>query len=471
MKKLLLFVLVLAMLPLSALAGQEIVPNGIQRIGATGQHLDYDSVGVAVIDTGIDPDITDLNVVGGVDCTEASGAYLAKRAVMPGAQRSIWDADPDAKERAEAAKKSTSSTYQPGTTPPMENGVPVIGPDGIFSLYGMEFNIETVGANPSTMGGANPKAEGYEDGNGHGTHVSGIIGAKQDGQGLVGVAPDARLYSVRVLDNGGSGSLDNVICGLDWVAANAADEGISVANMSLGMDTGQKVMDMVEACDTDEDNLPNFVVKTGKLRDEFHEAICDVVDAGVVVVVAAGNGWGDSATTIPAAYPEVITVSNFYDGDGLPGGLAPDEANACPQYGGNDDQLWSHLNGSPSFGYGSYGGEAVDFSAPGTCVLSTFPGGMQSLTGTSMASPHVAGAVARLVGDANGFDGAITSPEQGRLRVDTFRHRLVDIAEAQTPAFRDNDEWHEPIVHVASGQLRKQTPSSSWSALIASWGK
>jgi subtilisin family serine protease len=435
-------ILALALLllaPLSVLGGQEIIPNGVQRIGAAGTPLDFSDVGVAIIDTGIDPSIPDLNIAGGVDCTNASGAYIAERAVTPGSQRSIWQPDPDAKKREEAAAKpsdsGSSTAFSMNTGPKVdERGIPEVGPDGIFSLYGMNFTIQTVGPNPSTLGGKSG-AKGYEDGNGHGTHVSGIVGARQDGQGLVGVAPNARLYAVRVLDASGAGSLDNVVCGLDWVAANAESENISVINMSLGMDTGQKIMDMVEPCDTDEDDLPNFVVKSGLLKDEFHEAICDVIDAGVVVVVAAGNGWGDSATSIPAAYPEVITVSNFFDNDGVAGGLGG-SATACPAMGGNDDQLWSHLNGSPAFGYGSYGGEAVDLAAPGVCVLSTFPGGMQALTGTSMASPHVAGVVARIVA---------ASPN---LSVSAVRTHLLNAAEEQTELFRDNDAWHEPIAHV-----------------------
>ncbi len=447
-----LFVLVtlvaLFLSPAITFAGQEVVPNGIQRIGAGEPGASYDAVGVAVIDTGIDFSIPDLNVVGGVDCTGATGAYVAERAETPGAQRSIWQRDPDTEKREAArAAASSSSTLSANTTPPV---VPEVGADGIFSLYGYQFTIQTTGENPAKMGGANPDAEGYEDGNGHGTHVAGIIGAAQDGQGLVGVAPDARLYAVRVLDGSGAGSLDNVVCGLDWVAANAEDEDISVVNMSLGMNTGQKVMDLIEPCDTDEDALPNFIVKTGLMADEFHEAICDVVDAGVTVVVAAGNGWGDSATTIPAAYPEVITVSNFADFDGAPGGLATADgdrdgvadANACPAMGGNDDQLWSHLNGSPAFGYGSYGGEAVDIAAPGVCVLSTFPGGMAALTGTSMASPHVAGTVARIVANWNVVQG------NQKLSVSVARALLLHYAEPQTDDFRDNDTWHEPIVRV-----------------------
>jgi subtilisin family serine protease len=74
----------------------------------------------------------------------------------------------------------------------------------------------------------------YADGNGHGTHVSGTVAAKDDGNGVVGVAPGAPLWAVRVLNNAGSGSWSSVACGIDWVTANAASRGIKVANMSLG---------------------------------------------------------------------------------------------------------------------------------------------------------------------------------------------------------------------------------------------
>ena len=73
-----------------------------------------------------------------------------------------------------------------------------------------------------------------EDENGHGTHVSGTIGAKNNGSGVVGVAPSTRIYAVRVLNASGSGSFSQIICGLDWVSANAASKDIEVANMSLG---------------------------------------------------------------------------------------------------------------------------------------------------------------------------------------------------------------------------------------------
>src|SRR5215218_2164605 len=86
----------------------------------------------------------------------------------------------------------------------------------------------------NVVGGTNcSNGRSYDDGNGHGTHVAGTIGARDNGAGVVGVAPGAPLYSVRVLDNSGSGSWSSVICGIDWVTANASRLGIRVASMSL----------------------------------------------------------------------------------------------------------------------------------------------------------------------------------------------------------------------------------------------
>ncbi len=196
----------------------------------------------------------------------------------------------------------------------------------------------------------------YSDGNGHGTHVAGTIGAKNDSIGVVGVAPGVPLYAVRVLNNAGSGSWGSIICGLDWVTANK--NLIKVANMSLG-GTGTD-----GSCGS----------------HPFHQAICNTVDAGVTVVVAAGNETDDAANHVPAAYDEVITVSALADFDGLAGGLAgatcrPDE----------DDTFANFSN---------YGAD-VDLIAPGVCILSTWnDGGYNTISGTSMASPHVAGAAA-----------------------------------------------------------------------------
>src|SRR5829696_8740750 len=194
----------------------------------------------------------------------------------------------------------------------------------------------------------------YEDDNDHGTHVAGTIGALDNGFGVVGVAPGARLWAVKVLDSNKHGWWSDVICGLNWVVANSGK--IDVVNMSLGW----------------------YGADGPCAETPLHDAICRVVDAGVPVVVAAGNDSMDAAGFVPAAYDEVITVSALADSDGHPGG----GGRATTR--GPDDSLADFSN---------FGAD-VDIAAPGVDILSTIRGGYARGYGTSMASPHVAGAAA-----------------------------------------------------------------------------
>jgi subtilisin len=233
---------------------------------------------------------------------------------------------------------------------------------------------------------------GFSDRNGHGTHVAGIIGAKADGQGIVGVAPGTPLYAVRVFSALGAGSLSDVVCGLDWVAANAAAKNIKVVNMSLG---GSGTDD--GACGTTD-------------KDPFHAAVCRVVAAGVTVVVAAGNDHADLVGSVPAAYDEVLTVAAMADFDGLPGGLAQTTCSTKDQDDTAADFSNFALPGSPD--------AAHTITAPGVCIYSTWNDGKyKSISGTSMASPHVAGVVARCI-DAGPCAGLTPAQIITKLRTD-----------------------------------------------------
>src|SRR3954447_23141610 len=148
----------------------------------------------------------------------------------------------------------------------------------------------------------NPGAAAKDD-NGHGTNVAGIIGARNDGEGVAGVAPGTKLYAVKVLGKTGTGTLSQFLCGINWVTANAAALGIGVANMSI---TGSGA---------DDGNCGNTK------GDSEHKAICSSVAAGVSYVVSAGNAKTDFARSVPAAYPEVLTVTAMSDTDGLPGAV------------------------------------------------------------------------------------------------------------------------------------------------------
>lgn len=193
------------------------------------------------------------------------------------------------------------------------------------------------------------------DGNGHGTHVAGTIAALDNGIGVVGVAPGARLWAVKVLKDNGRGWMSGIIAGVDWVTTHAAS--IEVANMSLG----------------------------GGNSPALCRAISRSVAAGVTYVVAAGNSDVDAARTSPANCADVITVSALADFDGNPGGFG---APTCRP--DQDDTLADFSNW----------GSTVELAAPGVCILSTWnDGGYNTISGTSMASPHVAGAAALLASE------------------------------------------------------------------------
>ena len=173
---------------------------------------------------------------------------------------------------------------------------------------------------------------GAEDCNGHGTHVAGTVGGAD-----YGVAPSVSIVPVRVLDCYGSGNLSDVIAGLNWVAANHAPDQLAVANMSLG----------------------------GGYSEALNAAVQSVIDDGVTVVVAAGNDGMDACGNSPASVAAAITVG------------ATDS---------NDQRA----------GFSDYG-SCVDLFAPGVDIKSSWldsSTAIETLSGTSMASPHVAGGVA-----------------------------------------------------------------------------
>jgi subtilisin family serine protease len=240
------------------------------------------------------------------------------------------------------------------------------------------------------------------DDNGHGTHVAGTIGAENDGGGLVGVAPGTRLYAVKVLNASGQGTWSQVICGLDWVTQKARTLNIKVANMSLA---GFGFADGL--CG----NL---------IGDALNRAICRSTAAGVTYVVAAGNSGQEFSTTVPAAYPEVLTVTAMSDSDGAAGALGG--APTC-RSGETDDRYATFSNfADPT----DSGGQAHMVAAPGVCIESSWlAGGYRIASGTSMAAPHATGTVALCVGS-----GGVAGPCAGLAPADVISRIRADAAAA-----------------------------------------
>ncbi|MEX2529520.1 MAG: S8 family serine peptidase [Gemmatimonadota bacterium] len=230
----------------------------------------------------------------------------------------------------------------------------------------------------------------WSDRNGHGTHMAGTVGAIDNGSGVVGVAPGTPLWSVRVCRANGACGTNDIVAGLDWVAEQKRTGAVdfAAANFSIGS------MDTDSTCDAP--------------ANAVHHAICGVVDTGVVLVMSAGN---DGRERRP--FPEGISVSAIADFDGKAGGAA---VPTCRNE--SDDTLASFSNH----------GERIDLAAPGVCILSTLPGGYGTLSGTSMAAPHVTGAVALHI-HANG--GVPASDRQG---VEALRTALVSAALPQGTA-------------------------------------
>lgn len=176
------------------------------------------------------------------------------------------------------------------------------------------------------------EANNPDDQNGHGTHVAGTVAALNNTEGVVGVAAGAEVVSVRVLDRRGSGSLSGVIAGINYVAGNAASG--DVANMSLG----------------------------GGVSSSLDAAV-QSASGTCAFVIAAGNDGINANNASPARVngPNLYTISAIDINDNL-------------AY------------------FSNYGNPPVDYAAPGVSVNSTYKdGGYASLSGTSMAAPHVAG--------------------------------------------------------------------------------
>lgn len=199
----------------------------------------------------------------------------------------------------------------------------------------------------------------WNDDNGHGSHVAGIVAGLDNNIGVIGVGPAVNLYAIKVLSASGSGYLSDVIEGIQWATAN----NIQVINMSLG---------------------------TSADIQSFHDAVIAAKSAGVVTVAAAGNSGG--SVIFPAAYPEAIAVS------------ATNQNNIIAS--------WSSR------------GSEVDLAAPGVSVYSTYKGkGYATLSGTSMAAPHVTGSVALVLNtlvDAYDADSdGVWDPDEVQAKLQT----------------------------------------------------
>ena len=209
----------------------------------------------------------------------------------------------------------------------------------------------------------------WDDDNGHGTHCAGIIAALDNDEGVVGVAPGASLYAIKVLNKRGSGFMSDVIAGIE----HATYEGVDVISMSL----------------------------SGPDSTSLADAVAAAISGGIVVVAAAGN-YADDPVEYPAYYTGVIGV----------GATA------------STDVLASFSN----YGVG------LDIVAPGVAIYSTYKGGgYTTMSGTSMACPHVAGTVALVLASGGSVDDIYdTADWPTYYSEEYYGNGLLDAEEAVT---------------------------------------
>lgn len=241
--------------------------------------------------------------------------------------------------------------------------------DGYGTVSNVRVYIVDSGIQPhsdiNVVGGRNfvtgMLSSAWGDDHGHGTHVAGTVGARDNSQWVVGVAPGAPLYSLRVLDATGSGNSSIVVSALDWLAAQVRSQKSAgtylptVVNMSLG----------------------------GPASSATDYAVRSLIAQGVVVVAAAGNNNVDASSSSPARVTEAITVG-------------------------------AHDNYGRKASFSNFG-SVVDLSAPGVSIVSTYKnGGAAWMSGTSMAAPHVAGAAALYLSKST---NRYSTPQQVRDRL------------------------------------------------------
>jgi subtilisin len=253
----------------------------------------------------------------------------------------------------------------------------------------------------------------FSDEVGHGTFVAGMAAAEDNDIGVVGVAPGAPLYSVKVADRRGLITTAMLLCGLDWVTANA--EQIEVANMSIG--------GPIRDADDGACGLRN--------ADALHYAICRSVEEGITYAIAAFNFRANIKNAYPAAYDEVLTAAAMADTDGEPGGQGPRIRCWSRRLPAERDDTKAEFS---NFATPASADAGHTIAAPGVCVTSTLPDdNYGSESGTSFSSPLVAGTA------------ALYKQQNPDATPEEVMEALLTEASEQPPSYGFNGDPHRPI--------------------------
>ncbi|MEU2654005.1 S8 family serine peptidase [Streptomyces sp. NPDC007325] len=225
----------------------------------------------------------------------------------------------------------------------------------------------------------------------HGTPVAGIIGARDNDRGLVGIAPGTPLWSVKIVDDEGFVDDAAFMCAMDWLVATRTDadpsNDIVIANMSIGSFPEDSAF-------TDLDDGACGTVN----EDAAHMAVCRLVAVGITPVASAGNDRVDLAQVSPAAYDEVVTATAMADYDGRPGGREKP-----PVCYGTDEGFLGEADDLAALEFSNFARSRADrrhtVAAPGLCMEAAAPPPLHHavLVGTSFAAPVTAGVLALCV--------------------------------------------------------------------------
>ena len=305
-----------------------------------------------------------------------SANTLSAQTLPTGVNRVDADLSPTAQLAGNGSGTATGA-IDPTTGQPIQSAVAVYdtGIDAAHPDLNIAGGVNCLGAIDAYNDGT------WSDSHGHGTHAAGITAAKDDGVGVVGVAPGVPLWAVRVNNRLGVTTTAAQLCGINWITQNGPSLGIKVVNAS---------QQLIGAAD---DGNCGFTS-----NDVMHQAVCASTQAGITWVFAAGNSTKNFSSVPGAAYHEALAVTAMADSNGQPnlGGSmmkfscrSAIQSNGSSTISGQDEQPATFSNYAVSLA-----DQAHTIAAPGVCIWSTFKGQSYGyLSGTSMAAPHATGLV------------------------------------------------------------------------------